>query len=98
MDGLEHYRAAAVRIRPTVSATLYHYCSTDKLHFLLEPGVDLCCRNLTCQGDREEYGFGAKLLCDYIRQKGGARASFQRNAGLFAIAREGCLSGLQRGS
>ena len=27
-----------------------------------------------------------------------ARASFQRNAGLFAIAREGCLSGLQRGS
>lgn len=25
-------------------------------------------------------------------------ASFQRNAGLFAIAREGCLSGLQRGS
>ena len=28
----------------------------------------------------------------------GARASFQRNAGLFAIAREGCLSGLQRGS
>ena len=23
--------------------------------------------------------------------------SFQRNAGLFAIAREGCLSGLQRG-
>ena len=26
----------------------------------------------------------------------GARASFQRNAGLFAIAREGCLSGLQR--
>ena len=25
-----------------------------------------------------------------------ARASFQRNAGLFAIAREGCLSGLQR--
>ena len=71
MDGLEHYRAAAVRIRPTVSATLYHYCSTDKLHFLLEPGVDLCCRNLTCQGDREEYRFGAKLLCDYIRQKRG---------------------------
>ncbi len=27
-----------------------------------------------------------------------ARASFQRNAGLFAIAREGCLSGLQRES
>ena len=27
-----------------------------------------------------------------------ARASFQRNAGLFAIALEGCLSGLQRGS
>ena len=27
-----------------------------------------------------------------------ARASFQRNAGLFAIAREGCLSGLQRWS
>ena len=27
-----------------------------------------------------------------------ARASFQRNAGLFAIAREGCLSGLQLGS
>ena len=27
-----------------------------------------------------------------------ARASFQRNAGLFAIARKGCLSGLQRGS
>lgn len=27
-----------------------------------------------------------------------AGASFQRNAGLFAIAREGCLSGLQRGS
>ena len=25
-----------------------------------------------------------------------ARASFQRNAGLFAIARDGCLSGLQR--
>ena len=29
---------------------------------------------------------------------GVARASFQRNAGLFARAREGCLSGLQRGS
>ena len=27
-----------------------------------------------------------------------ARASFQRNAGLFVIAREGCLSGLQRWS
>ena len=33
-----------------------------------------------------------------LREKGIARASFQRNAGLFAIAREGCLSGLQRGS
>ena len=31
---------------------------------------------------------------DYL----GARASFQRNAGLFVIAREGCLSGLQRWS
>ena len=31
-------------------------------------------------------------------ESGSARASFQRNAGLFAIAREGCLSGLQRGS
>lgn len=71
MDGLEHYRAAAVRIRPTVPATLYHYCSTDKLHFLLEPGMDLCCRYLTSQGDKEEYRFGAKLLCDYIRQKRG---------------------------
>ena len=37
----------------------------------------------------------------FAEQFGGlrvARASFQRNAGLFAIAREGCLSGLQRGS
>ena len=32
------------------------------------------------------------------RPNSDARASFQRNAGLFAIAREGCLSGLQRGS
>ena len=38
---------------------------------------------------------------DYAARRvffGGARASFQRNAGLFAIAREVCLSGLQRGS
>ena len=36
-----------------------------------------------------------ETLCEKNRD---ARASFQRNAGLFAIAREGCLSGLQRGS
>lgn len=38
-------------------------------------------------------------FCVYAEaKKSPARASFQRNAGLFAIAREGCLSGLQRGS
>ena len=77
MGTMDNYLSATVRIQTTVPATLYHYCSTDRLHFLLEPGADLCCRNLTCQGDREEYRFGAKLLCDYIRHKG----SVYRGAG-----------------
>ena len=41
---------------------------------------------------------GVQALATFIRTHAHARASFQRNAGLFAIAREGCLSGLQRGS
>lgn len=67
---MEHYYEATTRIQKTIPAILYHYCPTDKLHFLLEPGADLCCRYLTCQGDKEEYRFGASLLCDYIRSKG----------------------------
>ena len=61
---------------------------------------------------RAEHDFGQPLLLkllylyhpeDFINIANvgwidNARASFQRNAGLFAIAREGCLSGLQRGS
>ena len=60
-DMMEHYYEATTRIQKTIPATLYHYCPTAKLHFLLEPGADLCCRYLTCQGDKEEYRFGASL-------------------------------------
>ena len=37
---MENYRATIVRIQKTVPATLYHYCPTGKLRYLLEPGAD----------------------------------------------------------
>ena len=67
---MENYRATIVRIQKTVPATLYHYCPTGKLRYLLEPGADLNLRYLSYQGNRTEYRFGARLLCDYIRGKG----------------------------
>lgn len=68
---MEEYRKVIHELQPTIGAELYHYCATDKLRYLLEPGADLCCRYLTYQGDKEEYRFGAKVFCDYVRAKGG---------------------------
>lgn len=70
-DIMKNYLVAENKIQRTVPATLYHYCSLDNLHFLLEPGADMMFRYLSCQGDKEEYRFGALILCDYIRNKGG---------------------------
>lgn len=49
-----------------------------------------------CRSD--EVSYGRSSLNPHPIDSDNTRASFQRNAGLFAIAREGCLSGLQRGS
>lgn len=67
---MEEYRKVIHELQPTIGATLYHYCPTDKLRYLLEPGADLNCRYLTYQGDKEEYRFGAKVFCGYVRAKG----------------------------
>ena len=47
-------------------------------------------------GDIESADFSETGYSFTLSLISGARASFQRNAGLFAIARDGCLSGLQR--
>ena len=68
---MTNYQDTVHRIRKTIPSVLYHYCSKEKLHYLLEPGADLYCRYLSKQSDKTEYRFGARLVCDFIRSKGG---------------------------
>ena len=69
------------------------YSITPKAHLLRTVDLD---SYYAVDPDRRtvQKGYNFALIRDELP----ARASFQRNAGLFAIAREGCLSGLQRGS
>lgn len=64
------YSHTLEELSPTISEGLFHYCPMEKLQYLLAPGADLKCRNLTCLSDCKEYRYGVQLFCNYVKSKG----------------------------
>ena len=84
--------------RKSEAFDIFHQFRGKRNWYAIQLWVKLLIEDGEYEGAIEVATRGTELMPEHREVWNAARASFQRNAGLFAIAREGCLSGLQRGS
>lgn len=68
MNTLNKCRATIRQLRPTVSATLWHYCARDSIKYLLKRDADLSCRYASfMDADPQEIRVGGRAYVEYLK-------------------------------